>query len=284
MAEDRARLPQLRRALFGGVRRQDVAALQEALAVTQEELRVTRAALDESAGWAARLPLALSALAGLAAGDGQEDGFEHLAVGVREVVGCHLLASVELAYVYSATSTEQEERTEWHGPGEPRSTDVRLGSHVLRCAWQPSVLAGEDTVAVVVALCRAVLLGIFGLEAAGVRETRGVVTQLGDFCALERHVALRERLGQPTSRLAVYVDEHSAGEHRGLFGKVAWEASFADAGAVLEEVAHRFGGQAYQVDGLIFGLLVDRDRGADAHAELQERLSGRELVFDVRVL
>src|ERR1700682_5344773 len=74
----------------------------------------------------------------------------------------------------------------------------------------------------------------------------GRVTQLGDGHALARHRALRERLDQHTSELSVEVNEDSAGEHRMLYGPVAWDASFADAGAALEEIAHRHGGAAYQ--------------------------------------
>jgi hypothetical protein len=117
-----------------------------------------------------------------------------------------------------------------------------------------------------------------------VRESRGVVTQLGDAAALGRHVALRERLGQATSELHVQVEAHSVEGYRSLYGAVSWDAAFADAGSTLEEVAHRCAGQAYQVGPLTFRLLVDEDRSTDARDELQERLGGGDLDFDVGVL
>lgn len=286
--EDIADLPEppieLRRAVFGGVRRDDVAALQAALAQAQQDLLLARAALEESAGWARRLPVALSELAKLAAGESDgEDPFERLAAAIQEVAGAHLLASVEFVHVYSETRTEYDERTEWHGPGRPRSTEVRLGQNVVRCVWADS-LAGEDTVRLIAGLCRSVLFALLGVGNASTREMRGVVTQLGDGQALARHIALRERLGQPTSELHIEVAANGAEGYHSLYGGFSWDAAFADAGSTLEEVAHRCGGQAYQVGPLTFRLLVDEDCGNDARDELQERLGGGELDFDVGVL
>ncbi len=277
--------PQLRRVLFGGVHREDAAALQDAHAATQDELRLARAALEETAGWAHRLPLALLELARLAAGESEgDDPFERLAAAVHEVAGAHLLSSVEFLHVYSPTPEELEQHTDWHGPGRPLTTEVRVGPHALRCAWEPTVLAGEDTVATVTGLCRAALFSLLGLAAASGREQRGIVTQLGDGHALARHAALRERLGQPTSELDVQVDAKQADGHRSLYGALSWEAVFADAGARLEEIAHRCGGQAYQLGPLSFRVLLDAEHGQGARAELEEGLNGGELEFHVRLL
>jgi hypothetical protein len=283
---DRSQAPlELRRAVFGGVRREDVAAMQGALADTQQELVLARAALQESAGWARRLPLALSELARLAAGETEgDDPFERLAAAVQEVAGSHLLASVEFVHIGSAMRREHEEHTDWHGPARPRSSEVRVGPDVLRCEWAESVLAGEETVALVTGLCSAVLLSLLGVREAGARESRGVVTQLGDWVALERHLALRERIGLATATLNVEVEPGSSDEYRSLYGAVSWEAALADAGSTLEEVAHRCGGQAYQVGPLTFRLLVDEDHAVAARDELQERLDGDDPCFDVGIL
>ncbi len=281
----RPRELQLRRVLFGGVNREDAAAQGEHLGRTQARLKDTRQALVEAAGWAGRLPVALADLARLAAGEADwQDPDGHFAAVVHEVAGRHLLAGVELVHVYSATPVECEQQTEWQAPGSPLTTSVRVGTRMLRCRWLAGIEAGSDTVAVVERLCCAVLFAFVGLDAAGEREQRGVLTQLGDERTLARHRALRERLGQPASELAVEIERESAGAHRTLFGEVAWQASFAEAGATLEEVAYRCGGQAYQLAGLTFALLIDRDRGEDAKTELDERLGGGELEFDVRLL
>jgi hypothetical protein len=282
---DSAEPPQLRRVLFGGVRREDAAALQERLAVSQAELSEMRMALEESAGWARRLPLALGELTRLAAGEVEidTDTFERLAGAVREVVGHHLLASVEALYSSSETGMEFAERTDWEGPARPRSTDVRVGTRVLRCTWEPTVLAGEDTVAVVVGLCRAVLLTVLGIQGAGRRQDRSSVTQLGDAQTLVRHLALRRRFGYPTSELSVQADTSEVQEYLELFGRISWQATFADAAVTLQEVAYSCGGEAYQCNEWEFGVIVDRDRAEDARAQLEERLSGGELRFHVRL-
>lgn len=283
--DDRAQPLPLRSVLFGGVRREDVAALQER---TQAQLGEARLALDESAGWARRLPLALDALVRLAAGgsgaDVDTESFERLAGAVREVVGHHLLASVEASYAVSDTGVELAEHTDWEGPARPRSTEVRVGVRVLRCVWEPSVLAGEETVAVVVGLCRAVLLTMWGIEGAGRRQGRSGVTQLGDAQTLVRHLALRRRFGRPTSELSVHADTSEAQEYVELFGPISWQATFADAAVTLQEIAYDCGGDAYECNEWEFGVLVDQDRAEDARAQLEERLSGGELRFHVRLV
>jgi hypothetical protein len=283
--EQAPRSVQLRRVLFGGVHREDAAALQELLEGTQSELRLARSAFEESVGWAERLPAALSDLARLAAGDSAWDDPEaHFAAVIKDLAGAHLLTEVEIASVYAEGSTGGEQHTEWRAPDTPLRTDVRVGTRLCRCTWSPQARAGEETSAVIENLCRAVLFSLSGLDAAGERARRWIVTQLADGRAYDRAVALRERLSQPTARLAVYVDPASAGEHREVYGQVAWEASFADAAAVMEEVANSAGGQAYQTDGHVFVLLLDPARAEDTEGELRERLADRELRFDVRRL
>jgi hypothetical protein len=278
----------LRGVLFGGVRRDDALALQERLAVSQAELREVRLALEQSAGWARRLPLALDALTRLAASESEADvdteGFERLAGVVREVVGHHLLASVEASYATSDTSTELAEHTDWDGPARPRLTEVRIGVRVLRCTWEPEALAGEETVAVVAGLCRAVLLTMLGIEGPGRRQRRSNVTQLGDAQALVRHLTLRRRFGRPTGELSVHADTSEAEKYLELFGRVSWHATFADAAATLQEVAYSCGGDAYECNEWTFGVLVDEDRAEDAGAQLVERLDGGELRFHVRLV
>lgn len=130
-------------------------------------------------------------------------------------------------------------------------------------------------------LCRAVLFSLAGLDVAGERDQRWIVTQLADGRAYGRALALRERLAQPTATVTIHVDQASAGEHFALYGQIAWEASFADAAAVMEEVANRVGGQAYQTHEYVFALLLDPTHAHDAVTELRERLADRELRFDV---
>ena len=66
-----------------------------------------------------------------------------------------------------------------------------------------------------------------------------------------------------------------------MYGQIAWEASFADAGAVIEEVANRAGGQAYQTYERTFAVVLDPGRVDDVETELRERLEDRELRFVV---
>ena len=292
---------QLRHVLFGlgGFNRGDVAALQALLARTQEELdearnlaeqereqhalqvKSLRGALDESAGWAQRLPPALWELMKLAAGEADREGLDQrLAEAIHEVVGWHLLASVEISRGDSVGEVDQ--RTEWDTTGRPSSTTTRFGEYAVACVWDPRADVDEDIVGIVESLCVVALFSLAGAAEASMREQRGIVTQLGDGHALARHRALRERLDQHTSELSVEVNEDSAGEHRMLYGQVAWDASFADAGAALEEIAHRHGGAAYQVGALSFRLLIDRDREVQPHAEAEERLGACQLDFDIR--
>jgi hypothetical protein len=286
--DDAAQPPVLRGVLFGGVRREDALRLRERLEVSEAELRDARLALDESAGWARRLPLALDALTRLAGGESEADvdtpSFERLAGAVHEVVGHHLLASVEASYANSDVRMELAEHTDWEGPARPRVSEVRVGTRVLRCTWEPSALAGEQTVAVLVGLCRAVLLTMVGIEGAGSRQRRSNVTQLGDAGALGRHLALRRRFGRPTRELSVRADTSEAGEYRELFGRVSWQATFAAVAVTLQEVAYGCGGDAYEFNEWAFGVLVDADRVEDARAQLIERLDGGEVRFDVRLV
>lgn len=286
-----AELP-LRRAIFGGVRQEDVAVLQQRLAACEEQLRETSAALGHTAGWARRLPLALDLMARLAC-DEQEHGeqdtqtFERLAAAVREVIGDHLLASVEVSYLGADelaeihTELELSVHTDWNGPAQPRSTMVRVGKRVLHCAWEPTVFAGEDTVDVVAGLCRAALLTLVGIEGVGRRQQRSAITQLADSTSLVRHLALRERLRRPARELSVHIDGEQANEYVELFGRVSVQATLADAAFALQEIAYACGGDAYQYGEWVFGALVDADRAEEACAAMQERLDEGELNFYV---
>jgi hypothetical protein len=282
VSEQAPRPVQLRRVLFGGVHREDAAALQELLEGTQAELRLVRSALEESVGWAERLPAALADLARLAAGDSAwEDPETHFAAAIKTVAGERLLAEVEIASVYAEGSTGGEQHTEWRTPSAPLRTDVRVGTRLCRCTWSPDARAGEETTAVIESLCRAVLFSLAGLDAAGERDQRWIVTQMADGRAYARAMALRERLSQPTATVAIYADPESAGEHREVYGQIAWEASFADAGAVIEEVANRAAGQAYQTHERTFAVVLDPSRADDVETELREHLEDRELRFVV---
>ena len=272
----------LRRAWLGGVRREDAAALQQELTETRVRLATTTQALKESAGWAERLPAALSDLARLAAaGSAWEDPETHFAAVIRDLAGHHLLAEVEIASVYADSPTDQSEQTEWRAPEAPLRTDVRVGTRLCRCTWADAATAGEETTTVIESLCRAVLFSLAGLDVAGERDQRWIVTQMADGRACTRALALRERLSLPTAIVAIYADPESAGEHREVYGQIAWEASFADAGAVIEEAANRAGGQAYQTYKRTFAIVLDPDRADDVETELRERLEDRELRFVV---
>jgi hypothetical protein len=275
--------PPLRRAWLGGVRREDAEALQQELTETRARLATTTQALEESTTWAERLPAALADLARLAAADSAwEDPETHFAVVIKDLAGHHLLAEVEIVSVYADSPTEQDQRTEWRTPNHPQRTDVRVGTRLCRCTWANTAAAGEETTTVIESLCRAVLFSLAGLDVAGERDQRWIVTQMADGRAYTRAMALRERLAQPTATVTIHVDEASAGEHYALYGQIAWEASFADAGAVIEEVANRASGQAYQTHEYIFALVLDPAHAHDAETELRERLADRELRFHVR--
>jgi hypothetical protein len=283
----------LRRAIFGGVRREDVAALQQQLADREARLRESSAALEHAAGWARRLPLALDLMVRLAceeheSGELDRPTFERLAAAVHEVIGRHLLTSVEASYALDGdlasirTELELSADTDWDGPARPRSTEVRVGRRVLRCAWEPTVLAGEDTVDVVVGLCRAALLTLVGVEGAGRRQQRSEVTQLPDAGALVRHLVFRERVDRPTRELTVQIDGERANEYLELFGWVSVRATLADAAFALQEIAYAYGGDAYQRGDWGFAALVDADRAEEARAAMEKRLSEGELPFYVK--
>jgi hypothetical protein len=281
--------PPLRRVIFGGVRHEDVAALQQRLAACEAQLRDTRAALEHTAGWARRLPLALDLMAHLACNEehGEQDTptFDRLAAAIHEVIGHHLLASVESAYSGDGdlasirTELELSAHTDWDGPARPRSTEVRVGNRLLRCTWEPTALVGEDTVDVVIGLCRAALLTLVGIEGVGRRQQRSEVTQLADVAALVRHLVFRKRVGRPTRELSVQIDGGRANEYLELFGRVSVQATLADAAFALQEIAYACGGDAYQRGEWGFAALVDADRAEEARAAMEERLSEGELQF-----
>lgn len=300
MSTETEQAVQLRKTWLGNVKGEDVVVLQELLTRTQQELQETRrratreleehaariasllGTLKESVGWSHRLPVALSELTRLVAGRAERDGlFERLARAVHEVVGAHLLASVTLSTTDWVAQASQH--TERDGAAGPLYTSALLGDRAISGTWEPAADPSVETVEVVEALCAAALCSLAGLAEAEEREQRGVVTQLGDAHAHARHLALRERLGQATGELSVAVREESAGEKRSLFGRIAWQASFADVGATLEEIAHRYGGQTYQLGPYSFWMLIDRDCATQAQAEVEERLRGSELDFDIHL-
>ncbi len=226
-----ASTPPLRRAWLGGVRREDATALQQELTETRARLATTAQALEESTTWAERLPAALADLARLAAGDrAWEDSETHFAAVIKTVAGDHLLTEVEIASVYADSPTDQDQHTEWSAPNAPQITDVRVGTRLCRCTWSPDAHVGEETTTVIESLCCAVLFSLSGVDTARERDQRWIVTQLPDGRTYDRAKALRERLAQPTATVAIRIDEASAGEHRELYGQIAWEASFAGDG------------------------------------------------------
>lgn len=253
--------PRLRRALFGGVRREDAEALQASLALCRAEcselrsgLESARLALGESAGWSERLPLGLRELASLAAGDlPTEDAPGRLGAAVLAVGGEHLLAEVQVSLGDPTGQLDCD--TSWNENGRPVRTTVGLGGCVVDCVWQPGVEAGPDTARVVEGLCSAVMCSLAGVAVA--RVERDPVTQLGDERSCVRHEALWAREQQPVGWLNVTVDEHSQVAYQKLYGATAWDAALARVAAELDRVARTYGGQAYQVSGLGFRLLVD---------------------------
>lgn len=257
---------------------QQAAAERRAAATLTASLRAT---IAESVGWSERLPLALSELTQLAAGTSELEGlYERLAQTVQDVVGEHLLASVAISTTDPvAQASRQTERDDvgrlW--------TSVALGDRAMSCVWAPGAEPSAETIAVVEALGAAVLCSLAGLSEAEGREQRGVATQLGDGYAYARHRALRERLGEPTRELSITVEESSAGRLRTVYGQIAWDASFADAGAALEEIAHGHGGQAYQLGPLSFAMLLDDAHATEAQTAVARRLAEGELEFDIHL-
>jgi len=288
--------PQRRGALFG-VQRAYVDALEAQLVRTEGDLataggesaeltaslRSARLALEESAGWSQRLPVALRELATLAAGhldmDG-EDPKQRLAAAVLDLAGEHLLASVEVSIGEPAGELQRDTRLNENS--RPVRTIVRLGACAVDCIWHPGIDAPPDTVQVIEGLAAAVVCSLAGVAAS--RAERNQVTQLGDARSLSRHLALRNRLDEPVAILLVTVDGESAIEHRELYGRLAWSASFADAASALDRLARSYGGEAYQTDDREFRLLVDAADVDAARYAAQEELSGYDgLDFRVAV-
>ncbi len=251
--------------------------LSATLRQTEARLTELSATLNEDLGWSERLRHAVWDLSRLAAGRGGSD--DHVAAAIHYVTGHHLLSR---AAIFSGEDVAQEAHTERDARGSPVSTTTGFGGRVARCDWMPGLTLAPEYVVAVQELCHAALISLAAVDTAAAREGRGIVTQLGDELSLRRHHALRRRIGRQTAQLSIEVDRTSAAKHRALFGEIAWNASWADAGAALEVIAHRHGGQAYQVDAFAFRLLVDADREALAYADAQYGLAGRELRFDLR--
>jgi hypothetical protein len=284
--------PQLRRALLG-IRREDVEALQARLAQTESDLATVRVendglttdlntanlALGETAGWSERLPVALGDLTNLAAGKPtDEDTKARLAAAVLALAGEHLLAKVDVSIGEPAGELSRD--TSFNENGRPIRTIARLGACSVDCTWQPAVNAGPDTAEIIEGLCAAVVCSLAGL--ATTRVQRHEITQLGDERACSRHLALRQRLEQPCELVAVSVDEQSAIRHRELFGRLAWDASLADAASVLDRLARDHGGQAYHTDDREFRVLVDFQHGEEACQLIKQEMEiYDDLIFTV---
>lgn len=268
--------PERSRALFG-IRGDYVDTIEDRLAKTQtenteltESLDSAHLALEQTAGWSKRLPAALRDFATLASGQMEgEDTEERLAAAVLALAGEHLLATVN---VRSGDPTgELEKNTQRNEQGRPILTRVRIGACAVDCTWQPGVDAGPDTTDVVEGLATALVCSLVGM--ASTRTTRDVVTQLGDSSALGRHVALRNRLQQPAALVIVTVNGESQVSYRELFGRMAWDASLADAAAILDRLARASGGQAYQTADREFRLLIDAEEGEHASEQAERALA-----------
>lgn len=284
--------PQLRWVPFG-FRRADVEALQARLAQTESDLATVRAendglttdlntanlALGETAGWSERLPVALGDLTNLAAGKPtDEDTKARLAAAVLALAGEHLIAKVDVSYGEPAGELYRD--TSFNENGRPIRTIARLGACSVDCTWQPAVNAGPDTAEIIEGLCAAVVCSLAGL--ATTRVQRHDITQLGDARACSRHLALRQRLQEPCELVAVSVDEQSAIRHRELFGRLAWDASLADAASVLDRLARDHGGQAYHTDDREFRVLVDFHHGEEACQLIKQEMEiYDDLIFTV---
>ena len=271
--------PRKRRALFG-IGRDYAEALEARLAQAEEEnaelagsVRSARLALEEAAGWSERLPEALRELASLAAGEVADGDVEQtLADALLELVGEHLLAGVTIARGEPAGEIESETRENENG--RPIRTTVRLGGIAVDATWQPGIEAGADTTGVIEGLCAAVVCSLAGVQ--GARTCRDMVTQLADARALARHLALRQRLGEPAALVRVTVDGRSVIAYRELYGRLAWSASLAQAAGVLERIARAHGGQAYQTGERELRLLVDLDQGEQACQLAEDALAEGE--------
>jgi GGDEF domain-containing protein len=199
---------------------------------------------------------------------------------VLALAGEHLVASVNVTSGEPTGEIERETRRNENG--RPIRTIVKLGACVVDCTWQPEVEAGPDTTGIVEGLCTAVVCSLAGV--AGARAQRDVVTQLGDRRALARHLALRQRLGEPAALVLITVDGESAIRHRELYGRLAWSASLAQSASVLERIARVHGGQAYQTAERELRLLVDAEEAEAACRLAEEALAEDEdLVFRVGI-
>jgi hypothetical protein len=283
--------PRKRRALFG-IGKDYAEALEARLAQAEAQnaelagsLRSARLALDETAGWSERLPDALRELASLAAGEVADGNVEQtLADALLRLAGEHLLSSVTIARGEPAGELESETRQNENG--RPIRTTVRLGGIAVDATWQPGIEAGADTTGVIERLCAAVVCSLAGVQ--GAPTDRDMVTQLADARALARHLALRQRLGEPAALVRVTVDGRSVIAYRELYGRLAWSASLAQAAIVLERIARAHGGQAYQTGERELRLLVDLDQGEQACGLAEDALAEGEgedggLVFRVEL-
>jgi hypothetical protein len=248
-----------------------------------EDLESARLALAETAGWSERLPAALQTLAALAAGDvDNEDGDpgRRLAAAVLALAGEHLLSGVEVSIGEPNGGLQRE--TSVNENGRPVRTIARIGGCAVDCTWQPGVDAGQDTTEIVERLATAVVSSLVGV--ASTRTTRDVVTQLGDNRALARHLALRNRQNQPVAIIDVTVTSESRISYQELFGRMAWDASLADAASALDRVARANGGQAYQTGSKDFRLLIDVDQAEQTEDQAAEALEDYDgLIFRVSI-
>jgi len=295
MAEKDARPPR-KGALFG-VQRAYVDDLEARLADTETALETAHGenteltaslesallALAETTGWSERLPAALQTLAALAAGEVDNDEGDpgrRLAAAVLALAGEHLLAGVQVSI--GEPNGELQRETSVNENDRPVRTTARIGGCAVDCTWQPGVDAGSDTTEIVEKLATAVVCSLVGV--ASTRATREVVTQLGDGKALARHLALRTRQEQPAAIVDVTVTGESRIEFQELFGRMAWDASLADAASTLDRVARANGGQAYQTDSKDFRLLVDMNQAEQAQDEAAEALEEYDgLIFRVSI-
>jgi hypothetical protein len=271
--------PSRRRALFG-INRYYTEALEERLQEAKDanvqlarNLRSAQLALKETTGWTERLPDALRELARLAAGeieDGDTEGM--LASALLQVAGEHLLSGVHIARGDPDGRLERE--TQRNENGRPVKTTVRLGGIALDATWQPGIDAGPDTTNVIEGLCEAVVCSLAAL--AGARTHRDTVTQLADERSLARHLALRQRLGQPVAIVRVTVDGQSTIAYQELYGRLAWSASLAQTAGTLERIARAHGGQAYQTGERELRLLTDLDQAEQACQLIEEALAKDE--------
>jgi hypothetical protein len=300
MAEKDARPPR-KGALFG-VQRAYVDDLEARLADTETALETAHGenteltaslesallALAETTGWSERLPAALQTLAALAAGDldnEQEqdkdaDPGRRLAAAVLALAGEHLLAGVQVSI--GEPNGELQRETSVNENGRPVRTAARIGACAVDCTWQPGVDAGSDTTEIVERLATAVVCSLVGV--ASTRVARDIVTQLGDGKALARHLALRNRQNQPVAIVDVTVSGENRIEFQELFGRMAWDASLADAASALDRLARANGGQAYQTGSQDFRLLVDVDQAEQTSDQAAEALEDyNRLIFRVSI-